>query len=76
MPLNYDRNSSQANIPVVNITRKLADSVLAIVKKPLIEELESKINMNKKSINFIIYENLLIGTDVELQKYSLINRKK
>jgi len=67
--LNYDKNALQTNIPVVNITRKLADSVLTIVKKPLIEELENKMNTTKKSINFIIFEKLLIGTDVQFQKY-------
>ncbi len=68
MPLNYDKSPSQANVPVVNITRILADTILSLSKKEKIEDLEKKINKTKKSISFMIYEQLLIETDVQLQK--------
>ena len=73
MHLSYDQSPSQANIPVINITRKLADSILSISKKPSAEELESTINKTKKSINFIIYEKLLVEADIILQKENTKN---
>ncbi len=73
MPLNYDKSPSLANIPVINITRKLADTILTLSKKEKIADIEKKINTTKKSISFMIYEKLLIESDVQLQKQTTKN---
>ncbi|PLX11913.1 MAG: hypothetical protein C0594_03025 [Marinilabiliales bacterium] len=50
MKLFYDKSSNDAGIPVINITRKLADTFLAKSKMPGIDSLIQVIAVNRKPI--------------------------
>ncbi len=65
LPLIYDQVPSSAEIPVIHITRKVANQLLknsAIT----ITELESSLNENRKPISFDINNSLTANTDVQL----------
>ena len=68
MTLNYDKSPAIADIPVVNITRKMMDTIIKDDKYHHIAELEAEINKTKKSNSFQLFEKLLIKTDVKVNK--------
>lgn len=68
MPLNYDKSPAIAGIPVVNITRRMMDTIINNDKKQSIAELEATINKTKKSNSFQLFEKLLIKTNIRINK--------
>lgn len=73
MSLNYDKSPAIADIPVVNITRKMMDTIIKNDKNLSIAGLETEINKTKKSNSFQLFEKLLIKTDVKLNKQTTQN---
>jgi len=71
--LNYDKSPSVANIPVINITRKMANLLLANDSTQTIEKLETAINKTKKTKSFQIPEKLLVKTDIKVNKQETSN---
>lgn len=62
VPLNYDQNLSDAGIPVINITREVANQILN--GSGTIEEFEQSIIENKKSL--ILRSNTMIKAKTEI----------
>ncbi|OFY74716.1 MAG: hypothetical protein A2265_09180 [Bacteroidetes bacterium RIFOXYA12_FULL_33_9] len=62
MELFYDKSSSGVDVPVINITRKLANKILSPAKT--IEELESNLNLNRKPESFAINKTVKGITDI------------
>jgi hypothetical protein len=73
IPLKNNEGASAATIPVINITRKLANQLLADANKGTIEELETTINKTKKPNSFLINEKLLVKTDLQIDKQQTQN---
>ncbi len=73
IPLKGDENPSAANLPIINITRKMANQLLANTKKEKIEELEASINKKKQSNSFLIAEKLLAKTELVINKQQTQN---
>lgn len=73
MTLNYDKSPAIADIPVVNVSRKMIDTLLKNDKNLNIAELEAEINKTKKSKSFQLFEKLLIKTDIKLNKQKTQN---
>lgn len=68
MALNYDKSPAIADIPVVNISRSMIDTLLNNSKNQFIADLENSINKTKKSNSFHLFEKLLVKTDLQLNK--------
>jgi hypothetical protein len=73
MSLNYDKSPTIADIPVVNITRNMVDTLMKNDRNQSIAELETGINKTKKSNSFHLSEKLLIRTEVKLNKQNTQN---
>ncbi len=71
--LNYDKSPSVSNLPVISITRKMANQLLADDKNTTIEVLETTINKTKKSNSFQIPEKLLVKTDIKINRQQTQN---
>ena len=71
--LSYDKSPSVSNLPVVNITRKMANLILANDTNRSIEKLETTINKTKKPNSFQIPEKLLVKTDIKVNKQQTQN---
>lgn len=67
------RNISVAAIPVVYITRSLADLIIKDDKHISVIDLENTINKSMKSQNFNLFEKILIKTDVKIRKKRTAN---
>ncbi|MFH2142226.1 MAG: M20/M25/M40 family metallo-hydrolase [Bacteroidota bacterium] len=61
--LSYDKTVSDAGIPVINISRRLANEILESSGKN-IEELEEKLNNDRKEMSFAISAKINAQTDV------------
>jgi len=68
-----ERNISSVNIPVVYITRNLANLIISDDKKITVEDLENTINKTMKSNSFNLYEKVLVKTDVKIRKKRTAN---
>jgi hypothetical protein len=65
--LNYDKSSSNSEIPVINIKRTLANTIL--LKKLLkVEDLEKEIIKTKTPKSFYISEKINVSTELKLTK--------
>ena len=71
--LNYDKSPSVANLPVINITRKMANQILSNDTSHTIEKLEITINKTKRPNSFQIPEKLLVKTDIKIEKQQTQN---
>lgn len=63
----YDKSASTTGIPVINITRKIADEILKNSGKT-IDALESQLNDEKKPGSFEINEKLYAKSDIQQNK--------
>ncbi|MCF8302453.1 MAG: M20/M25/M40 family metallo-hydrolase [Bacteroidales bacterium] len=68
----YDKTASDAGIPVINITREVADKMLAANHKT-VKELEQKLNKTRKPHTFELPVDLTASTHVELEKATTQN---
>ncbi|MCX6257231.1 MAG: M28 family peptidase [Bacteroidia bacterium] len=74
IPLHFDQSKSNSGIPVISITRELADKILAKVPgKKTIEFLENSMISTLKPVSFDAMVNLKATTDVELIKSTTEN---
>lgn len=68
----YDKTASDAGIPVINITREVADKMLAAGNKT-VKELEQKLNKTRKPHTFELPVDLTASTHVKLEKATTQN---
>ena len=70
--LYFDKSKSRADIPVIQITRKLADKILEN-NKVEIEKLESKIISDFKTNSFVVNNSISAEADVIFEKVNTQN---
>ncbi len=68
LSLNYDKSDSRSNLPVINITRSLANQIISDTNKT-IEKLEKELNKNQKPNSFELSVQVEANTEV-IQKKS------
>ena len=70
--LYFDKTSSDAGLPVLNIKREVANKILAS-KNTTVEAMESKIDSLLQPENFLIKKNVQATTEIEQQKVQTQN---
>lgn len=70
--LDYDKSPAHSGIPVINITRAVADKILESMNYS-VADLESSIKANKQPISFSLPVVLNAKTDVERKKVNAVN---
>lgn len=66
-PLFFDKNSSRYSIPVLQVTRELANEILASSDKK-IEDLEAELIDKKTSVSLSVNSSLEVSVDVSLKE--------
>lgn len=70
--LDYDKSPAHSGVPVINITRVVADKILESMNYS-VADLESSIKANKQPINFSLPVVLNAKADVERKKVNAVN---
>ncbi|MBN2772850.1 MAG: M20/M25/M40 family metallo-hydrolase [Prolixibacteraceae bacterium] len=71
-PVFYDKNSSEYSIPVIQVTRKVADEILKKLGKT-VAELEEKLNETRKSESFDTETTVSVHVNVVQKQVQTMN---